>query len=186
MTNTPIEVPRDKKDKNNRVTLDIENYLIDIFSEDEEVPFTRKELLSSVRRMFSGKYGNDLMPHVNWALTKLDFNRLIKKVAPGTYEAESGPDDEYMERETGYSPEGEFSGRSYDTTKITSNPKTREDFKYDMFKAEFAVKNMKNSGKGRDEIEKILEGYISEYNFNPVCCKLAVKKYFEGADVTME
>jgi len=125
------------------------------------------------------------MPHVNWALNKLDFNKLIKKVAPGTFEAESGPDDEYAERETGYSPEGEFSGRSYDTTKDTSKPKNREDFKHEMFKADFAVKNTKNSGKSKEEIEKMLDEYISKYNFNPVCCKLAIKKYFEGADVAM-
>lgn len=175
-----IEVPRDEK-LNKRVTKDIENYLLDLFAADAEEPFTRKELIYWAKKKFGGQYGGDLEPHVSWALNALDYNRLIKKVAPGTYESVDGPDDEFQERDTGYAPEGEFQARSHDTTRDTSKPKNREDFKHEMFKADFAVKTLKNLGKDKAQVE----AGLAAANFNPVCLKLALKKYFEGADVSI-
>jgi len=177
-----IEVPRDQKPKDEHVTKEIEEYLFDLFAAEPEVPYTKKELYSMVRRKFGGKWGDDLKPHVNWAANKLDFNKLIKKVAPGTYENIDGPDDEYMERETGYAPEGEFAGRSFDVRKDTSKPRNREDFKHEMFKSDFGVRTLKNLGKSREEVEAALLAA----NFNTVCLKLALKKHFEGAETGME
>ena len=177
-----IEVPRDQKPKEEHVTTDIENYLFDLFAAEPENPYTKKELYAIVRRKFSGKYGSDLKPHVNWALNKLDFNKLAKKVAPGTYENIDGPDDEYAERETGYAPEGEFAGRSFDVRKDTSKPKNRQDFKHEMFKSDFGVRTLKNLGKNKKEVEDALLAA----NFNPVCLKLALKKHFEGAEIGLE
>lgn len=174
----PIEVPRDEK-PNQKITKDIENYLLDLFTADPEMPITRKELIYWAKKKFGG---SDIEPHVNWALNMLDYNRIIKKVAPGTYESVDGPDDEFKERETGYSPEGEFSARSHDTTRDTSKPKNKEDFKHEMYKADFGVKTLKNLGKDKAQVEAAL----TAANFNPVCLKLALKKYFDNADVGME
>ena len=117
-----IEVPRDKKPKDDQVTKDIENYILSIFSENEEYPYTNKELVSMVKRKFSSKYGNDLESHTAWARDMLFFNKLIKRVGPGIYQADSGPDEVYTERETGHAPEGEFANRGYNT-KDTTRPK---------------------------------------------------------------
>ena len=176
-----IEVPRDEK-LNNHVTKDIENYLLDLFAQDPEQPFTRKEMLYWTKKKFGGQYGNDLEPHVSWALNMLDYNKLIKKVAPGTYESVDGPDDEFQERETGYSPEGEFQHRSHDTTRDTSKPKNKEDFKHEMFKSDFGARTLKNLGKDEAQVEAAMMAA----GFNPVCIKLALKKYFKNVDVGME
>ncbi len=176
-----IEVPRDPNLGNKNVTKEIENYLLDKFSEDENQPYTKKELVGMIKRKFSGKFGDDLGPHTNWALDMLHFNKLIKRVAPGTFESVDGPDDIYTERETGHSPEGEFSPRGYDI-RDTSRPKNKADFNHEMAKTDLSVKMLKNMGKTKEQIGAAL----TTANFNPVALKLTLKKYFEGAEVSME
>lgn len=176
-----IEIPRDPGIGNKNVTKEIENYLLDIFSQSPDEPFSVKELVAMTKKKFSGKYGDDLQPHVNWAKDMLFFNKLIKRVAPGVFESIDGPDEIYSERETGHAPEGEFVGRGFDT-RDTSHPKNKTEFNHEMFKADFGVRTLKNMGKSKEEVAAALLAA----NFNRVTLKLALKKYYEGADIAME
>jgi hypothetical protein len=173
-----IEVPRDPNIGNKKVTKDIENYLLSIFAEDEEIPYTTKELISMVKRKFGSKYGDDLQSHTSWALDFLHFNKIIKRVGPGLWESSDGPDEIYTERETGHAEEGEFSHRGYNV-RDTSHPKNKIDFNHEMAKADLSVKMLKNMGKNKEQVESAL----TSAGFNPVCLKLAIKKYFESADI---
>ncbi len=179
MINERIEVPRDISDK--KITKHIENYLLDIFSENNEDPFSTKELLEKVRQKFSSEYGWDLDAHVSWALDMLHANRLIKRVAPGTWEADEGPDDVYTERETGHAPEGEFVHRGKDFTKTdTSLIRNKTEYNQEWFKSDFAVRTLKNMGKSEEDIKTMLRS--GSEPFNAVTVKLALKKYFQGVE----
>lgn len=179
----PIQVPRDPNIGNKAVTKEIETFLLNRLSEDPEQPWTTKELVSSAKRRFSGKYGDDLDAHVAWALDMLHFNKLIKRVAPGTFESIDGPDEIFTERETGHAPEGEFVHRGYDT-RDTSHPRNKKDFRHELNKADLSVKMLKNMGKSKEDIHAMLSS--GDKPFNSVAVKLALKKYFEGADATLE
>ena len=178
-----IEVPRDPNIGNKNVTKEIESYLLDKLSSEPDQPWTKKELTGMVKRRFSGKYGDDLESHTAWALDMLHFNKLVKRVAPGTFESIDGPDDVFTERETGHAPEGEFVARGYDT-RDTSNPRNSSDFRHELGKADLSVKMLKNMGKSKKDIELMLNS--GEKPFNSVAVKLALKKYFEGAEVAVE
>jgi hypothetical protein len=180
----PIEVPRDreKRPRDEKVTKDIEEYLLNLFSENNEEPFPLKELTALARRKFSSTYGWDLAAHVAWACDMLHANHLIKRVAPGTWEADEGPDEVYSERETGYSPEGEFAHRGQNfNLRDTSNFKNKTEYNHEFGKANWSVKMLKNLGKTADDIKDMLSA--GDHPYNPVALKIAVKKHFEGAEV---
>lgn len=177
-----IEVPRDPNIGNKNVTKEIESFLLDKLSAEPDQPWSVKELTMMAKRRFSNKFGDELTPHVSWAVDMLHFNKLIKRVAPGTWESIDGPDEVFTERETGHAPEGEFVARGYDT-RDTSNPRNKADFRHEMSKADLSVKMLKNMGKSREDIHKMLTS--SEKPFNSVAVKLALKKYFDGADVAL-
>jgi hypothetical protein len=168
-----IRVPRDFIEKNKGVTKEIENYLFDVLTDNPEEPFHVKDLFRMVHRKFSNKYGDDLLSHTAWALNMLAFNKLAKKVAPGTWESYDGPDDE-IERAGGYAPEGEFARRSYRVYGPISGD-NKLSFKHYMDKAEMSVKMLKNMG---DDRKTILNKLSDKKNFHPVAVKLAIKKIF--------
>ena len=178
-----IEVPRDKNIGNKTITKEIENYLLDKFVEDIAQPWTRKELISTVKRKFSAKFGDDLEAHVAWALDMLHFNKIVKRVAPGTFESADGPDEVYTERETGHASDGEYAHRGYDT-RDTSRPKSKSDFSHELSKTDLSVKMLKNMGKDKNAVQSMLSS--SENPFNPVALKLSLRKYYEGADIAVE
>jgi hypothetical protein len=179
-TTDNINVPRDPNIGNNRVTKDIESYLLDLFSDHPEDPHSYKELNSRVKRKFSSTYGDDLLPHTKWAIDTLHFNKLIKRVAPGVFESIDGPDEVYTERETGHAPEGPMATRGYNvTSKETSRFKSKSDFNLELDKALLSVRMLKNMGKTRTEVESML----LSGNFNPVTSKLALKKIFDAGEV---
>jgi hypothetical protein len=165
---------------NRNVTRDVENYLLNVFSENPDQPFTNRELISMVKRKFSSVYGNDLDGNVVWALDAMHFNKLTKRVAPGTWESIVGPDAIFTERETGYAPAGEFIRRGYDTKNIT-HPKNKGEFKSEIDKADLSIKMLKNMGKSEDEIKSMLQS--GETPFNPVAVKLSLKKHFHGSEI---
>lgn len=169
-----IEVPRSATVGNKGVTKAIEDYIFDILAARPEEPFHTKDLFTMARRKFSGQYGDDLLPHTAWALNMLAFNKLAKKVAPGTWESYDGPDDE-IERSGGYAPEGEFARRSYRVYGPIT-PQQRQEFKHSTDKAETSVKMLKTSGMSKDQI---LSALTAEKGFHPVAVKIAVKKYFQ-------
>jgi hypothetical protein len=178
-----IEVPRSPDIGNKNVTKEIERFLLDKFAAEPEQPWSIKELIAVAKRKFSNKFGDELAPHVSWAVDMLHFNKLIKRVAPGVWESVDGPDEVFTERETGHAPEGEFMNRGFDT-RDTSHPRNKADFRHEMSKADLSVKMLKNMGKSREDIHKMLSS--GDKPFNAVALKLAFKKYFEGADVTIE
>ena len=173
----PIQVPRDKEKHGDKVTKDIEAYLLDLFSENNEEPFPLKELTSLVRNKFSSTYGWDLAAHVAWACDMLHAN-----VAPGTWEADEGPDEVYSERETGYSPEGEFAHRGQNfNLKDTSNFKSKAEYNHELGKADWSVNMLKNSGKSAEDIKTMLSA--GDHPYNLVALKIAIKKHFEGVSI---
>ena len=181
MADRPIAVPRDNPE-DKKVTRDVEAYLLDMFSVNNEEPFTFKEVLGSVRSKFSSVYGWDLEAHVAWALDMLHTNHLVKRVGPGVWEADEGPDDVYSERETGYAPEGEFVHRGKNfNVKDTSRFRNKVEYNQELFKAEFLVKTMKNMGKTEEDIYAMLQSGGTP--FNPVAIKIALKKHFQGVQV---
>ena len=177
----PIEVPREKDTSDKKVTREIEDYLLDIFSESTDEPFSRKELMEKVRSKFSSEYGWDIEAHVAWALDMLHANHLIKRVAPGTWEADEGPDDVYSERETGYAPEGEFAqrGRNF-YLQDTSEIKNKTEWNHEFSKSDLSVKMLKNLGKSEKDIEEYLSA--GEHPYNRVALKVALKKHFQGIE----
>jgi hypothetical protein len=181
MSNDNISVPRDPNLENKNVTKDIEQYLIDLFSKNEDEPFHNKELLVKIRRKFAAKYGWGLDVHLAWALDALHFNQLIKRVAPGTFEAISGPDDVYSERETGHAPEGEFSKRGYNVyvkQGYGDSESSKQAFNAEMRKVEISVKMLKNLGWSAQQIQDELNKFPDK--FKPVLIKLAIKRIFKG------
>ena len=173
-----IQVPRDPVTKQNKdVTKKIEDWLLNLFSENPSEPYHTKELLELVRREFSHEYGLELEAHTAWALDFLHFNNMIKRVAPGTYESIDGPDPVHTERETGHAPEGEFSGRGFNVKKL--DKATGTPFRQKYGKAELSVKMLKNMGKNEDEVRNIL---TDSGNFDPVAVKLALKKIFHQGE----
>lgn len=168
-----IQVPRDATVGNRGVTKAIEDYVFDILAAYPEEPFHTKDLFRKVHRKFSRDYGDDLLSHTAWALNMLAFNRLAKKVAPGTWESADGPDDE-IERMGGYAPEGEFARRSYKVYGPMST-KNKQEFKWATDKAESSVTILKNAGDSR---EVILDKLSLEKGFHPIAVKLAIKKMF--------
>jgi hypothetical protein len=179
----PIQVPRDKENKHgDKVTKDIEAYLLDLFSENNEEPFPLKELTVLVRNKFSSIHGWDLEAHVAWACDMLHANHLIKRVAPGVWEADEGPDEVYSERQTGYAPEGEFAHRGQNfNLKDTSNFKSKAEYNHELGKADWSVNMLKNMGKNADDIKTMLSS--GDHPYNPVALKIAIKKHFEGVTI---
>jgi hypothetical protein len=178
----PIEVPRDTKDSDKKVSRDVEDYLLDILSENPLEPFTFKELLGMIRDKYQSIYGWDLEGHVSWALDMLHANSLIKRVAPSTYEAPEGPDDVYSERATGHAPEGEFVHRGKDFTKAdTSHFKSKAEYNHELGKADWSVKMLKNMGKNEEDIETML--LAGDHPYNRVALKVAIKKHFHGTEI---
>jgi len=178
----PIEVPRDRKISDKKVSHDVENYILDIISETIDEPFTFKELLEMVRNKYQSEYGWDLEGHVSWALDILHANNLVKRVAPNTYEAPEGPDDVYSERATGYAPEGEFVPRGRDFTKQdTSHFENKDEYRHELSKAEWSVNMLKNMGKNEEDIETML--LVGEHPYNRVALKVALKKHFQGVEI---
>ena len=182
MANETIEVPRDPGIGNPNVTVDIEKYLYQIFSDDMENAFSYKELASMVKRQFRSQYGDDLVPHVAWALDKLHFNNDIKRVAPGTFESANGPDEVYTERETGHAEPGQHAGRGYNV-KGTPRLRSKKEFNAELRKSLLSVKMLKNLGKNS---EQILKDLTPERNFNQVAVKMAIKQIFGGIDAEFE
>ena len=170
-----IQVPRDSTVGNKGVTKAIEDYIFDILAAAPEEPFHTKDLFKKVQRKLASQYGDDLLPHTAWALNMLAFNKLAKKVAPGTWESSDGPDDE-IERIGGYAPEGEFARRSYKVYGPISSS-DRQNFRQESGKAEMSAKMLKNMGKSRDQV---LSDLTNSGNFHPIALKLAVKKIFDG------
>ena len=178
----PIEVPRDKKAPDKKVSHDVENYILDIISERADEPFTFKELLEMIRNKYQSEYGWDLEGHVVWALDMLHANSLIKRVAPNTYEMPEGPDDVYSERVTGHAPEGEFVPRGKNfMMQDTSQFKNKTEYNHELGKADWAVNMLKNSGKTEEDIEEML--LAGDHPYNRVALKVALKKHFHGTDV---
>ena len=174
MKENEIQVPR-AEIGNKNVSKDIETYLLDIFSQDEANAFTYKELKGMVKSKFGSKYGDDLDVHVNWALDMLHFNNLIKRVAPGTFQSIDGPDDVYTERETGHSPEGEFSNRGKNVKGVVKIG-SKSDFNKELGKAVISVRMLKNLGHSEERIKSELPSD----KFNSVAVKLAIKQIFGG------
>ena len=175
--NEDITVPRDQAtDKQNKdVTKKIQDWLLDLFSENPSEPYHTKELLTLVKREFAQEYGYELEAHTAWALDMLHFNNMIKRVAPATYESIDGTDPVHTERETGHSPEGEFSARGFDVKKLEKA--TGTPFRQKYAKAELSVKMLKNMGYNE---ERILAA--TQKDFDPVAVKLAIKKLFHQGE----
>jgi hypothetical protein len=169
-----IQVQRDSTVGNKGVTKAIEDFIFDILAANPEEPFHTKDLFRKVQRKFAGQYGDDLLSHTGWALNMLAFNRLAKKVAPGTWESADGPDDE-IERLGGYAPEGEFARRSYKVYGPMSS-KDRQNFRDELSKAETSANMLKNMGDSR---EVVLQKLTSSGNFHPVASKIAIKNVFQ-------
>jgi len=177
-----IEVPRDPGIGNPNVTVDIEKYLYSVFAEDMEEAFSYKELTSMVKRKFRSQYGDDLAPHVAWAIDKLHFNNDIKRVAPGVFESANGPDEVYTERETGHAEPGQHAGRGYNT-KGTPRIRSKKEFNAELRKALVSVRMGKNMG---DSAEYLLSILTPERNWNQVAVKLAIKQIYGGIDAELE
>ena len=177
MNDDNITIPRDNDKKGNtKVTKEVETFLLDIFSKNADDAFTYKELRGIVASKFRHVYGDDLKSHTNWALDMLHYNSLIKRVAPGTFESVDGPDDVYTERETGHSPEGEFSNRGKNVNNIVKGIGSKSDFNHELRKTIMSVKILKNLGRNQQEIAASL----TPDKFNPVALKIALKQAFDG------
>jgi hypothetical protein len=173
-TNT-IEVPRDNP-KNNGVCADVENFILDIFTKDPNECHHIKEITLRVVKKFADKYAGIGHNHVMHAVDQFFANSLIKRVAPSTFEAIEGPDDEYSERMTGHVPEGEpYAKRpkNYTANPLSPANKQRANFNRELSKAQTSVKILRGCKDMTDE--KILAALIETKNFNPVAVKIALK-----------
>ena len=162
-----------------KITKDVEEQIVNLFSTNNGTPATYKEILEYVESKlgFGASWVNGLDAHVAWALDMIHSNNLIKRVGPRIWEAVEGPDDVYSERETGYAPEGEFVNRGRN---FNSQPtfKTKVEFNREMDKAESSVKILKEMGKTKDEAFKMLINSTGTV-FNPVAVKVSLNKLFK-------
>jgi hypothetical protein len=127
----------------------------------------------------------DLEAHVAFALDMLHANRIVKRVAPRTWEADSGPDEPDSERLTGYAPEGEFAhrGRDFSRTAGVKNAKpgmTQKEYNHMYGMADLSVKYFQKAGKTPEEIIKTLDAAPSFMGkiFARVAIRMAVKDNF--------
>lgn len=161
---------------NDRITIDVENILLDIFSDNPTLPLTVGELVVKVKTKLPEKYKNvNVDAHVNWALDMMHANNLIKRVGPATWEAVEGPDDVYSQRATGHAGEGEFANRGKNFTG-SSGSMTRQSFNQQYQKALTSAKLLKSAGFSQSDAEKAM---LNAGGFHSVAVKAAVKMVYK-------
>jgi len=170
------------------ITTDIENILLDVMTAHTDEPFHFTELLEIVKRKVKAEYASmNLKMHVSMALDKLHANRMIKHVAPNTWESEDGPDPADAERKTGYAPEGEYAhrGRNFlgdESIRLTYKQGMSRPVYNAMYRfVDWSVRAFQKEGrKTPEEIVKILDESPSYKGkvFARVAIRLAVKNNF--------
>jgi hypothetical protein len=162
---------------NPEITKQIESALLDIISENPTKVYDSEQLEHEIRPKMGNQFsGVNILTHIGWALDMLHTNRFVKKVGPALWQSVDGPDPVYAERQTGYSPEGEFTRRGKNFLGTMSSTE-RKKFNLDVGGAESSVKLLKNSGMDEKEIYDTLANNTGT-KYNPVAIKVAIRKVF--------
>lgn len=162
---------------NPEITKEVESILLDLISDNPNNAYTNKQLEQDIKNKLGNKYaGVDILPHVSWALDMLHSNRLVKKIGPGLWQSVDGPDAVYADRQTGYSPEGEYTKRGKNFLQ-NMGATERKKFNRDVNGAEVSVKMLKQAGLDEKQIfDSLVKNQGTK--FNPVAIKVAIRKVF--------
>jgi hypothetical protein len=162
---------------NPEITKQIESALLDVISENPTKVYDSEHLEQSIRPKIGNQFsGVNILAHIGWALDMLHTNRFVKKVGPALWQSVDGPDPVYAERQTGYSPEGEFTRRGRNFYGDMDD-KSRKKFNLDVGGAESSVKLLKNAGMDEKQIYDTLMSSTGT-KYNPVAIKVAIRKVF--------
>lgn len=174
MNTSNISVPRENVN-NTGVCKAVEEMVLTLIVSDPENAFHVKDIARKVNRKLGRIYG-ELGYHVTRAVDQFFANRLIKRVAPSTFQSVDGPDEEYSERLSGHVPEGEpYATRPANYTNNPTVPSARRQalFNQELRKVEASVGILQQSKMTLEQIKTTL---LNSGNFNPVAVKFCCRQ----------
>ena len=174
MNTLNISVPRDNP-TNTGVCHAVEEAVLTIICADPEDAFHVKDLTRKVNRMLARQFG-ELGYHVVRAVDQFFANRLIKRVAPSTFQSVDGPDEEYSERLSGHVPEGagyEPRPKNYTNNSTVPSARRRALFNQELRKVESSIGILQRTKMTAEEIKTALLG---SGKFNPVAVKFCMRQ----------